>query len=399
MNFRLGKRTFGWLGTALGAGAFSLTLISGQSVPTQADAADAPGATEESQEDPAIEPFRGPLEQGIAAMRDLAETESIAAAETFAQRLLQPGSLDRLQETLRGFSSQLGPRVEHGLLASFEWLGLASRSLPQRAVVHYDLGRLQVQHEALEPARESFQQAVFLDSGPARRAGLYNLGWLELQDAETLFDQIPEVHGRTRSAMGPGFVPSQHSGEEEEPDYLQLSRKKYQAALEHFIERLRIDWQHADTRANVEWIQNRLETLREIENKRKSDDGQGMADDEPSENPQDQQEDPQEDGGQQGAKSEQENAPEPPQDNQEGPEGESGEENQNQDRDDSQEESEQRKDENESEDPADEDLEERLLTEEEIKRLLKNLEQHDKEGERLRQLVRPRPRGGVKKDW
>ena len=37
--------------------------------------------------------------------------------------------------------------------------------------------------------------------------------------------------------------------------------------------------------------------------------------------------------------------------------------------------------------------------EEEIKRLLKRMEQYSKEGERLRDLVQPRPQGRVKKDW
>ena len=348
--------------------------------PAQAQTSQAPAQvpSEEAADEPApIQAFAGSLEAGLAEMQRRAQEINIADAEEFAQRLMVPKRLDRVQSWLQEHAGFLGARGQGMTLDFLDWLGLASRTAEQRAVVHYDLGLLQAQAEAREPARASFESSIYLAAGPTRELGTYNLGCLDLTAAEELFQQIPEVHGRTRSAMSPGFVPSTQQGDEEEPDYLKLSRAKYKAALGHFVQRLRLNWQDADTRANVEWIQNRLEELRKIEEKRQSDEGQGMAEDDPSQDQENQPtEDEQQDGGEQGAKSEQEQSEDAQQQESEGPEGESGEENERQERE-----------------------EERLLTEEEIKRLLKRLEQHDKEGERLRQLVQPRPRGRVKKDW
>jgi len=346
-----------------------------------------------------VEAYDGSLEQGLQELQRIGQEQTVADAERFAERLLAPGRADRAGAWLERKFAFLGPRslgISHAVLHA---IGLVPRGASEQAVVHYDLGVLQVEAGSVQQAQASFQTAIYLAPGTVREAGTYNLGWLDLKKAEELFDQIPEVHGRTRSAMSPGFVPTQTQGDEEEPDYLKLARTQYESALARFVDRLRLDWRDADTRANVEWIQRRLDELRKIEEKRKSDEGQGMAQDDPSQGD-GQNEEKQDDAGEKGAES-QESPQDNPQDSQENQprENEQGQQAQNQDRENDSQDGEQRDQGSESEGDAQEAPEEHTLTEEEIKRLLKRMEQYSKEGERLRDLVQPRPQGRVKKDW
>ena len=234
-------------------------------------------------------------------------------------------------------------------------------------------------------------------SGESRHRSIYNLGTIELQLAETLFDQIPEVHGRTRSAMSPGFVPTKAPAGEEEPDYLSMSREVYVKALEHFAARLRLDWKDSDTRGNVEWVQRRLQELRDIEEQRKSDEGQGMAQDDPSAGEGDEEEN-QANDGEKGAESE-ESDQEKQSEESDKPKEEEGQESKPKEGSEEEEKDKGEESEDEEEGEGKEESEERIFTEEEIKRLLKSLEKHDKEGERLRDMVRRIPQGRAKKDW
>ncbi|MEZ6005085.1 MAG: hypothetical protein R3F33_12955 [Planctomycetota bacterium] len=349
---------------------------------------------------PPVEPWHGGFQAGLDEMARLAREENLAAAEGFAQRLLEPLGGNHAQERWQPRLARLGPRaVDAG---AFVWasFGQPSRSAEQRAVVQHNLGVLQADGGAPELAAVSFDAARRGSPGDARLASTYNLGCLALEQGEAEFDQIPEVHGRTRSAMSPGFVPSTTNGDEEEPDHLKLAKKAYEEALDYYRERLLLDWRDDDTRANVQWIQQRLDRLREIEEKRKSDEGQGKAQDDPSQQDQDQEDQNQEDqSGEKGAqKQEQEQEQQEPKDPSE-------QEQQNQ--------SEQQGDEageqpppdpdasdNQSEEPKeDQEFDERYLTEEEIQRLLKQLEAHEAEGERLKGMMKIRPRGNPKKDW
>jgi hypothetical protein len=69
-------------------------------------------------------------------------------------------------------------------------------------------------------------------------------------------------------------------GQSTGPDTLPQTREEFQAAREALIARLRIDWRDEDSRANLEYVQRRLDELDRIEAKRddattqqKSDDG------------------------------------------------------------------------------------------------------------------------------
>ncbi|MCA9000798.1 MAG: hypothetical protein KDB61_02660, partial [Planctomycetes bacterium] len=240
----------------------------------------------------------------------------------------------------------------------------------------------------------------FLDPGPSRLDATYNMGCLDLQQAELLFDKIPEVHGRTRSAMSPGFMPGQNglAQDEEEPDYLKLSRVKYQAALEDFTERLKLDWRSPDTRANVEWVMRRLDELKKIEDERKSDEGQGQAQDDPSAG-EGEQEENQADAGEKGADSQEQQEQNPEQSEEKSEQDESKEQGQTQDRQEQSQDDNSSQKQGESENEPETEPEERVLTEEEIKRLLEQLKKHDQQGVDMRKRVESRQRTRSKRDW
>ncbi len=361
-----------------------------------------PNKTSKAEAAQLVEPFEESLAQGLESMRKVAQEQNLAEAEKFSKRLLVPIAGDYARLSLDKRLARFGPRGLNASQALVGFVGLDTRGSQGHGVVHYDLGLLQAEEGATDAAKVSFETAVTLAPGAVRERSTYNLGVLELQSAEAYFQQIPEVHGRTRSAMSPGFMPSQAKGDEEEPDYLVLSRTAYKNALERFVERLKLDWKDADTRANVEWVQRRLDELREIEEKRKSDEGQGMAQDDPAAGEGDEEEGKQDQAGDKGAESEQpEEQPQDPQENKEGQEEEGGEDQERKDREEQEksEEEQERDKESESDKPSEEEMKEHILTEEEIKRLMKRLEQHDKEGARLRDLVRPRQPKRAKKDW
>jgi chemotaxis protein histidine kinase CheA len=111
--------------------------------------------------------------------------------------------------------------------------------------------------------------------GELRRAAVYNLGTLELQEGERWRAQLPEIKkdapaGALPLPPTPAPAPAAGaSGGAKEEDPLAKARQHYTAARKHFIERLRIDWKDADTRANAELVTRRLAQLDRIEQERK----------------------------------------------------------------------------------------------------------------------------------
>jgi hypothetical protein len=309
--------------------------------------------------------------------------------------------VDRAQAWLERHTGKLGARASAWARGVLPALGFELRTSDQQALVHYALGCLQSEQGMREEAQASFETTTFMTPGPARLDATYNLGCLDLQAGEILFDKIPEVHGRTRSAMSPGFMPGQKglNPDEEEPDYLKLARASYTAALEDFTERLKLDWRDADTRANVEWIMGRMDELDRIEEERKSDEGQGQAQDDPSAG-EGEQEENKSDAGEKGADSKEEQEPQDQQDSQEKSEqDESKEQGQTQDRQEESADDNSSQKQGEPEGEPETKPEERILTEEEIKRLLEQLKKHDAAGVDMRKRVESRQRNRSKKDW
>lgn len=365
--------------------------------PQAAPAKEAPDESAEKE----VVPFAGSLGGSQEELRQVVEGQNIMEAGKFALTLLEPTAIDRAQAWLEQRSGFLGARASAWVRDLLPWLGFELRGSEQQALVHYALGCYQSEKGLVEEAGTSFETAIYLTPGQARLHATYNLGCLDLTMAEDLFNKIPEVHGRTRSAMSPGFMPTQPGpqDDEEEPDYLQESRAAFEDALEDFTERLKLDWRDADTRANVEWIMRRMDELDKIEEERKSDEGQGKAQDDPSAG-EGEEEENKDDAGEKGADSEQEEESQEQQESQEQSEQEESEEQgQTQERDEESQDDQSSQKEGESEGEPETKEEERHLTEEEIKRLLEQAKQHDEAGVDMRKRVEGRQRKRGKRDW
>ncbi|MBL4770225.1 MAG: hypothetical protein JKY61_03545 [Planctomycetes bacterium] len=386
--------------------AFSLlvapVLASAQNqlpVPPEPIAANAVGASEEIFAE--VVAFPGSLAQSEQQLRQVLEDQDITKAGEFALTLVEPRSIDRAQLWLEQHTGFLGARASAWVRELLPWLGFELRSAEQQALVHYALGCLQSEEGLGVDARNSFKTAIYLAPGPVRLDATYNLGCESLKTAEGMFDQIPEVHGRTRSAMSPGFQAAKKklADDEEEPDYLVMARTSYKVALRTFTERLKLDWRSPDTRANVEWVMRRLDELDKIEEERKSDEGQGQAQDDPSAG-EGEEEENKDDAGEKGAESEQEEESESQKESKEESEqDESKEQGQTEDRQEESEDEESSQKQGESEDDPEAKPEERHLTEEEIKRLLEQSSKHDAAGVDMRKRVESRQRKRGKKDW
>ena len=139
-------------------------------------------------------------------------------------------------------------------------LGLAAAQAPA-PTPHQSYAKgleLAKQEQRTASAREfESVRAMTLDAaqGELRRAAIYNLGTLELQEGELWRAKLPELQKNAPAAalpLPPTPVPGANGGGAKEEDPLEKARRHYTAARKHFIERLRIDWKDADTRANAE---------------------------------------------------------------------------------------------------------------------------------------------------
>lgn len=275
-------------------------------------------------------------------------------------------------------------------------LGLAAAQAPA-PTPHQSYAKgleLAKQEQRTASAREfESVRAMTLDAaqGELRRAAIYNLGTLELQEGELWRAKLPELQKNAPAAalpLPPTPVPGANGGGAKEEDPLEKARRHYTAARKHFIERLRIDWKDADTRANAELVTRRLAELDRIEQQRKEQQKQQQQQDQ--QNKQDQQQDP---------KDQQQKDPEnKDQKPQEKPEERKPDEDQKQ---------EQKPEDSKPEDqPKDKpqpqpkpEEGEKELSKEEMVQMLDRLQKIEEQAQKLKAQMREARRTAVKKDW
>lgn len=289
-------------------------------------------------------------------------------------------------------------------------------------------------------ALEPFRRARVL----AGRTGLrldaqYNGAWVELDVAEQAFRRVEaSLQPAAPAGTPPGMAPAAPAADDEAPSFEELlaaARTAYHQARERFIQRLSADWRDEDTRANLEWIQRRLDELDELEQQQEEQEQQEQQDqqDQKNQDSEDSSDENEQDPEQQDSQDE----------NQESQDSENqdGQDSDNQDQQQPSDEQEQ----DEPEEPSEEDLEnpdpgeeptepeeapappepsdpenasgeqeasepeapqpldreatEEFLTKEEMQRLLDRLEEQEREGERVRAALRKARRVPVERDW
>ncbi len=382
---------------------FCLALAATQDVSAPGSAPQAGSAAQQSAPVPALlpaeessapsaPPYEGSFSEGMRELRQHARAGEYEEALALADGLLaaEVGGSWRTSVESRtgGWSEALLSHLEGPL----EWLGVSMRTSADRAEVHYARGV--VLHELARPeeSRESFGKARMLAGpGPTRLDAVYDLGTSALFEGEAWRAKIPEISGAQNPPIpgapsaGPGAGPGQplpgaQAPAEEDP--LARAKAAYLDAREHLLERLRSDWQDADSRANVELALRRLRELEAIERQRKEEEQQ---------KPQDQKQDP---------KQKQDQDPKPgDKEKQDQPEDEKSEQQQDKPQ-------EPKPDESKPEEPPKDESkdeaaqpEEKELTKEEVQRLLDRLAEHEKEGEEVHQRLQRLRRVPVKRDW
>ena len=354
-----------------------------------------------------VRPWPGTFAEGMAELARLVEDGRHADALALADRILEPTAAARLRARLERVTGGISEKALAPLQAPLEWLGIEPLSAADRGRVHYAKALARASGGTLEGALEDFELARVLAPGETRLAATYNLGTLDLLAGDALRSLIPELAG----GAGPGAAPpgpapgpplpggpggpggpGSPAGSGQDP--LELARKAYLAARERFVERLRLDWTDADTRANVELVVRRLRELDEIERQReeqeKRDQDQEQQD-EQNDNPEQQGEDEESKPEDAGAQQDQP----PPDDAQD--EQPPDEEQQREEQAQEQEQSESSEEGEDQSDPR--AMQEQRLTEEEMKRLLQILAEHEKEGEEVRAQLLGARRMKVKRDW
>lgn len=315
--------------------------------------------TPEVPELPDIGHYDGSFPEGMHEIVRLTEGGNPDQAFVISEELLSGTRYSSLRTWVTEHTWQPLDVCFAALDGPLRWLGFRTRTTAERGQVHYARGLV---FEELEgPGGPSFELArQSAGYGEIRGAAIYNLGTLRLRKGEVQRAEIPEISGV------PPLPPT--PGAEEPPDPLKEARRHYKAARRHFVERLRYDWQDADTRANVELVIRRLRELDEIEQQREEQEG------EEEENPDENQESESEEENPEDQESEEEQ--ETPEDA-EPPENAEPEEGEQQ--------------------PPEE--EEEALTTEQLQRLLQRLEAHEKDGERVRNELRRASAGRVRRDW
>ncbi len=323
----------------------------------------------------AVVAWDGTLAAGMSEVLRLAGEEEYDQALEVTGRLLEPNGYARLRARLEERTGGWSEGLFHRFEAPLVWLGYETLSAPDRAEVRFARGLLHTRLGGVLSADEEFELArVHAGEGALRGLAIYAQGTLDLLRGEELRQVIPEISGV--APAGPPVPPG--PGAEKPTDPLELAREAYRAARAHFVERLRLDWRDADTRANVELVLRRLRELEEIERQREE---QQQEDREEGEGDQDQEGEPDENG-----KQDQEQDPsEQPQERPDDPDGEEREP---------------------EEDPQAqaqrEQPQELELTQEEMKRLLRRLELYQEEQEKFEEALRKflqQRRAQEKRDW
>lgn len=322
-------------------------------------------------------------------------------------------------------------QAAQAILVHADELGLTE---PERARAHFALGVVAATRALEEKpddpeqaeaqctaAREAFSAARALAGpGELRADATYDLGALELLHAEAVRATIPEISGQPpaqtmpipQPGAAPGAAPTAPPAAPADP--LAEARKLYGAAKTWLLERLRLDWQDEDTRANLELIQRRLHQLDEIEKQReqqkqeqkdqnqdqenkdkKQDQDQKDKDEKDQSDKSQDQQDPQD--GKEGDQNEEKKKPEgeqPPEKDQPQPdEKQPGEEEQQPEG----QEGEQPPEDGTQPPPA--QPEERVLTREQVMQLLDKLADLEKQQKALEAALRAKRRAAAKRDW
>lgn len=343
-------------------------------------------------------PFEGDLAEGLASMERLSADDQAAEAMAISETLLAPNGFTRWRRELEAEESRvIAPAL--GLADPlFERLGLNGYPEELRAEVLYARGLVQLAAGEREAAEGEFADArVGAGPGELRLCASYNRGTAALLEAEEWRAQIPEISGQPAPpAAAPGMPPlpglpgaGPGAGGDEPPDPLQVARGHYVRAREALVDRLRLDWRDADTRANVELIQRRLNELDEIERQREE-----QQQDQQQQDQQQDSQDQQQDSQDQQDESEQEQSEQEP----EQPAESEGEEPEPPDEEPQEGEEESSEPEEEAQ-PQEAEPQEVYLTREEVQRLLDRLREHEEEAEALRARLYQQNRRRVERDW
>lgn len=363
---------------------------------------------------PLVEPYHGSLSDGLAEMRALTEGGKGDEALALGERILAPDRFAQWREEKRakgGFAAKALDITE----PAFAFFGFDELSSQERAAVCYAQGLAATSAKKSVPAELAFQRARAL-AGPSelRLAATYDLGVLALQDGEELRAKIPEISGQQppqpqvpaiTGGGGPG-TPGAPGGAPQEPDPLDLARAAYTKAREHLVERVRLDWHDADTRANLELVARRLKELDEIQKKREEQKKQQeqnqdeQKDSKDQKNQDDKKNQDKKDGDKDSKKDDSKSDPNKPDDQKDGNKDQQKQEDQKPEEKPAEQKPEDKKaDEKKPDESQQQPGEERVLTKEEMTRLLDILNQREQEGRQLLEKIRQARRVAVKKDW
>lgn len=241
--------------------------------------------------------------------------------------------------------------------------------------------------EQREQGAREFEFVRSNGTGELRRAAIYNLGTLSLQEAESWRAKLPEV----QKNAGAGALPLPPvQGDAKEPDALTEARKHYMEARKATVERLRIDWRDADTRANAELITKRLAELDRIEKERAQKQQEQQKQDQQK---QDEQKEDQKQDQQKQDQQDPKDKPDQPKPDEQKPEDQKPED---------QKQDEQKPEEKQPDKPKDQPKPgqtEQALSKEEMVQLLDRLQKIEEQAEKLKAQMRESRRTAVKKDW
>jgi hypothetical protein len=269
--------------------ASRLVIIAGVALGPSADAQTQPplapdlDATPGAEQKPAAESapiaWPGTFSEGFEQIRQFAEKQQLESAQKIADALLAPNSFLRwkLDFAARGGWRARAVKVADPLLDVAGWNGLDPNT---RAEVWFAKGVVATLAKDREAAEADFWKARGTTTDASlQRDAIYDLGSIALQAGEEARAKLPEISGQPApppaaqpTAPGsPGAPPPGAPGAAQAPDPLQVAREAYLLARDRFVERLRDQWQDADTQADVELCLKRLRELDDIEKKRKEE--------------------------------------------------------------------------------------------------------------------------------
>jgi hypothetical protein len=344
-----------------------------------------------------VAPWKGSFEEGFSALRAHAEKREFDEAISIANGLLAPHSILRWKLDLAakgGWRETLCDAIDP-LLDFAGWNGLEPRV---RAEVWFAKGVIQTLAKDAGAAEDAFEKARELAGpGELRNDAMYDLGCLALALGEEQRAKLPEISGQpAQPAMPPIPTTPGAAAPPKEPDPLELARAAYLHARERFVERLKSDWNDADTRANVELVMKRLKELDEIEKKREEQKKQ-------DENKDKQDKDQQKQDQDQKDKQDKDNKEKPKDDkkpeDQKEPDKKPGEDKKDEQKPPEQPKPEEKKDDAKKPEPPKVDPKEQQMSKEEMTQILDKLKQLEEQATRLQEQLKQSRRVRVKKDW